>query len=840
MRNLIFFICLMWSSSVCAQQTVTRFQAGSERYFSIDTNHYFLDLPYVRIKDTLAKLQKTAAGDYELLWSLKLYVYVREAGEHLVSNDVSEYRLVALATEASEKNLQKLEADARQALGDFYSNCNQQSAAIEQYNLAFSIYKNYSETEHPAKQRYLYQMGLMYYRYQDYTQAIKHLQDALRIKQTTPYSLFSQITNTIGLSFRSLKQYDSAVKYFKIVYDTAVIGNDGQWIGISQGNIGVCFFHQKRYKEAEPLLKRDIELSLANSGIRNAVTSMAILATIYNEQNKFDESEKLLLTALSHCYEKSFWSDYTIAENIYMQLYRVYRSKKKYQLSNLYADSALMAKDSVISKNNGLVLSRAYERQNFIKKKLAAEKLQNETKQNQLRSFDQQQLLYKIIIGFLVVVLVVAFMVNRFRSNLKEIATNIQDAPEIVVQKMSIVIISIATCAASLVWTGLYYYYYGLCLTTFLPFVYFLLVGPSLIIYFFTKKQQLLVNVQLFCIFFITLAIELVSGGFKGGVVIMWAFLAPVGALMYKGIRHAAIWMTLFIISILCLAIFHEYLSSAYYPIPETAQFMFDCMNILGPVIVIFFSMQFFVKSVIRDGRLLQQNNEVLSGTLGELKLEKQKSDDLLLNILPEEVANELKEKGSTTAKHFDNVTVLFTDFVNFTQAGENMSPQGLIDELHECFKMFDEITGKYNIEKIKTIGDAYLAVAGLPTADHKHAENVIRAATEINAFMQDRLAKMGSDRTFAIRIGIHSGSVVAGIVGVKKFAYDIWGDTVNTASRMESSGSVGKVNISETTYELVKDKFTCEYRGEVEAKGKGVMKMYYVSSAIASRRSAN
>ena len=208
---------------------------------------------------------------------------------------------------------------------------------------------------------------------------------------------------------------------------------------------------------------------------------------------------------------------------------------------------------------------------------------------------------------------------------------------------------------------------------------------------------------------------------------------------------------------------------------------------------------------------------------------EKKRSDDLLLNILPDEVANELKTKGSSAARHYEDVTVLFTDFVNFTTAGEKMSPQALIDELHTCFKTFDEITGKYNIEKIKTIGDAYLAVAGLPQADTKHAENMVRAAIEINRFMVSRYAHLG-DKTFEVRIGIHSGSVVAGIVGVKKFAYDIWGDTVNTAARMEQSSEAGKINISETTYQLVKDKFTCEYRGEIDAKNKGMLKMYFVS----------
>ena len=213
----------------------------------------------------------------------------------------------------------------------------------------------------------------------------------------------------------------------------------------------------------------------------------------------------------------------------------------------------------------------------------------------------------------------------------------------------------------------------------------------------------------------------------------------------------------------------------------------------------------------------------------GKSERERKKSDGLLLNILPSEVAAELKTTGATTARHFDNVTVLFTDFVNFTEAGERMKPQALIDELHTCFKAFDDITTKYGVEKIKTIGDAYLAVCRLPTADLKHAENVVRAAIEINAFMKDRVAKLGNS-TFEIRIGIHSGSVVAGIVGVKKFAYDIWGDTVNTAARMEQNSEAGKINISRTTYELVKDKFACEYRGEIDAKGNGMLKMYYAS----------
>ncbi len=211
---------------------------------------------------------------------------------------------------------------------------------------------------------------------------------------------------------------------------------------------------------------------------------------------------------------------------------------------------------------------------------------------------------------------------------------------------------------------------------------------------------------------------------------------------------------------------------------------------------------------------------------------ERERSEVLLLNILPAEVAEELKTKGTADAKLFDNVTVLFTDFKSFTNVSEQLSPQELVNELHTCFKAFDEICTKYNIEKIKTIGDAYLAVCGLPLSDEKHADNVVNAALEIREFMEKRRQNLG-EKTFEVRIGINSGSVVAGIVGVKKFAYDIWGDTVNTAARMEQNSEAGKINISETTYALVKDSFTCEYRGEIDAKNKGKLKMYFVEIPV-------
>lgn len=212
---------------------------------------------------------------------------------------------------------------------------------------------------------------------------------------------------------------------------------------------------------------------------------------------------------------------------------------------------------------------------------------------------------------------------------------------------------------------------------------------------------------------------------------------------------------------------------------------------------------------------------------------EKKRSDELLLNILPAETAEELKKTGSAIAKEFPSVTVLFTDFKNFTSLSEQLTPQELVNEINFCFSAFDKIISGYKIEKIKTIGDAYMCAGGLPVANTTHAADVVRAAIEIRNFMRTEKAKRDAAGKpfFEIRIGCNTGTVVAGIVGIKKYAYDIWGDTVNIAARMESSGETGKINISGSTHDLVKDKFRCEYRGKVEAKNKGMIDMYFVEA---------
>lgn len=224
------------------------------------------------------------------------------------------------------------------------------------------------------------------------------------------------------------------------------------------------------------------------------------------------------------------------------------------------------------------------------------------------------------------------------------------------------------------------------------------------------------------------------------------------------------------------------------------------------------------------------------------IQIEKDRSEKLLLNILPEEIAEELKEKGSVNARDFNLVSILFTDFKSFTQTAEKMSPQNLVEEINICFKAFDLISERYNIEKIKTIGDSYMAAGGIPNPDKNSLKNIVLAGLEMQEFVTERkiLNEKINKPAFEMRLGIHAGPIVAGIVGLKKFQYDVWGDTVNTASRVESNGMVDKVNISESLYELIKneDCFVFHYRGNIYAKGKGEIKMYFVEKSAKQEHS--
>lgn len=248
-------------------------------------------------------------------------------------------------------------------------------------------------------------------------------------------------------------------------------------------------------------------------------------------------------------------------------------------------------------------------------------------------------------------------------------------------------------------------------------------------------------------------------------------------------------------------------------------------INHVAMFVIIFFIVFYLKTEIERHERELESWNKLM-------EKEKIKSDNLLLNLLPFEIAEELKMKGSAKATFFDSVTVMFTDFHNFTQISQQMNPEELLEIINFYFSTFDSIISKYDLEKIKTIGDSYMCAGGLPKVNTTHPLDSMSAAIEIMNFV----LTYNAERTalnlpyFDLRIGMHTGPVIAGIVGKKKFTYDIWGDTVNVASRMESCSEEGKINISGSLYEMVKNHFKFTYRGKIEAKHKGMIDMYFVN----------
>jgi len=248
-------------------------------------------------------------------------------------------------------------------------------------------------------------------------------------------------------------------------------------------------------------------------------------------------------------------------------------------------------------------------------------------------------------------------------------------------------------------------------------------------------------------------------------------------------------------------------------------------LNIASVITVVFIFI--FAVGLYRRYRFTKKTNRIIEE-------EKNRSDNLLLNILPEETALELKQKGKVKAKKYESVTVLFTDFQGFTHYSQGLTPEKLVESVDFYYSKFDEIMEKFDLEKIKTLGDSYMCAGGLHFHSDDHAIKMIEAAFEIKEFVNQAKNSKGADQTrFDIRIGVNTGPVVAGIVGTKKFAYDIWGDTVNVASRMETTSEPGKINISENTYDLIKEDYDCSYRGELFVKNKGMMKMYFVNGEL-------
>ena len=235
----------------------------------------------------------------------------------------------------------------------------------------------------------------------------------------------------------------------------------------------------------------------------------------------------------------------------------------------------------------------------------------------------------------------------------------------------------------------------------------------------------------------------------------------------------------------------------------------------------------------VRAGERLLLANQELEQRHQQVEQQKRVSESLLLNILPAEVAEELRAKGMVSPKYFEDVTILFTDFVGFTLSTEKLAAEELVEMLHEYFTAFDQIVARYRLEKMKTIGDSYMCLSGLPVRNPAHPVDTLMAAFEMLHAVEER-ARRDRPAPWKVRIGIHTGPVIAGVVGINKFAFDIWGDTVNYSSRMEACSQANRINLSERTYSRVKDFFECEYRGKVLTKEKRELDMYFANGILA------
>jgi adenylate cyclase len=257
-------------------------------------------------------------------------------------------------------------------------------------------------------------------------------------------------------------------------------------------------------------------------------------------------------------------------------------------------------------------------------------------------------------------------------------------------------------------------------------------------------------------------------------------------------------------------------------------------IGIIGTLLIFAISVVALIGRQVANRKLARQKTEIIKQS-AVIEEERKKAETLLLNILPKEIADELKEKGFSMPRSYELVTVLFTDFKGFTQIAEKLTPEQTVEKLNFFFQKFDEIAQKHNLEKIKTLGDGYMCAGGIPNENSTNPIDAVKAGLAMQKFMREWNANriVNGESTFELRLGINTGALIAGVIGKNKFAYDIWGDTVNLASRMESSGEVGKVNISGATYEWIRHQFVCTHRGKVLAKNKGEVDMYFVESEI-------
>ena len=395
------------------------------------------------------------------------------------------------------------------------------------------------------------------------------------------------------------------------------------------------------------------------------------------------------------------------------------------------------------------------------------------------------------------------------------IGVDSNDSDEVRLQKSLLVLASFMFIAAGTLW-GILYFLFGHFVAGSIPLSYAIVSSLSVIVFHLTRRYRFFLFSQLLLILFLPFLLLIALGGFvKSSAVILWSLLSPLGALLFDEPRRAMRWL----VAYLGLAVISGFLESR--PLGSSS---------LSPTVVtIFFILNIGTVSAVTIVLLANFVNEKNRLFL-LLRKEQGKSENLLLNILPKEIATILKNESRTIADQYTGASVMFADMVGFTPLSAKLAPVEMVELLNEVFSFFDSLLDKYGVEKIRTIGDSYRVASGLPRLRPDHAQALVRMAIEMRDYMATHTFGNGQHVNF--RIGINSGSMIAGVIGSRKFVYDVWGDVVNVASRMESHGMSGTIQIAQATYELIKDEFVCEPRGTVHVKGKGKMEVWLVKWA--------
>lgn len=367
------------------------------------------------------------------------------------------------------------------------------------------------------------------------------------------------------------------------------------------------------------------------------------------------------------------------------------------------------------------------------------------------------------------------------------------------------------------------YWAFGLRVSTTVPLIYQGLSAIALAVYYKTKNFRLLAHIQLGLFLVTPFAMQLVIGNFVGGGgITLWALLAPIGAIVFLGPRESIIWFLAYIVLTGFSGFFDFYVGDSATNIPIKTAAVFLGVNFAAISAMIYFLVRHFVRENEQNRAILQKQHELLQS-------EQDRSERLLLNILPGPIAIRLKAEEKTIADGFADVTVMFADIVNFTKLSEELAPGEMVALLNEIFSAFDLLAEKHGLEKIKTIGDAYMVAGGLEYGGkHQYADRIANMALEMRDIVMNYPPI--NDGYLEIRIGIGTGPVVAGVIGMKKFIYDLWGDTVNIASRMTSEGVAGCIQVDTTTYKRLHSRYNFEPPQSIQIKGKGIMQCYKLS----------